>query len=649
MVPPIPLGTLLRQRYLIQAVLGQGGFGRTYLAVDQERFDERCVLKEFSVPYEDETLLKKSRALFQREASTLYKLQHPQVPRFWAAFEEEQRVFLVQEYADGQTYRQWLNRRKEQGKTFSEAEVRLFLAQMLPVLSYLHTNDIIHRDISPENIIVKEGPGTIAPGHTALPMLIDFGAVKQATLTSGNTSSAVTRVGKVGYAPPEQLQTGQVYPNSDLYSLAATCLVLLTGKEPRSLLDSQTLDWRWHIHTTITDEFGAILRRMLSVYPGDRYPSAAAVLATIQALAPLHPAGPQTEPPASQRPNGPPLDKTGLPQVFLPNPAALVAGHSPPPPATTALENLAAGPLRSRAQPFTERSHHPGFPPPFPAQASVRWGMLAAFVAGAAIAGSILWKVLTPANRPAGEVWVSGARLPQSEASRIIGYGSANSTVTPAPANAPDLREVPANASQPQTIEFSTGKIAANLEGNLGENSVQAYKLPAAEGQILTASLSGAGVVMNLLRSDQSGLDAAAYQTRSWTGQLPADDQYLIQVAGSGPYTLAVAVTPASRPTQDKIERVTFARGTNGTTVTGAIAPKQLRRYLLKANPGQLVLVRVLQGGVNFVAIAPNGQRIGGSSTNAKEWKGRLPSAGDYVIEVTANQADDYALSIEIF
>lgn len=647
MVPPIPLGTLLRQRYLIQAVLGQGGFGRTYLAIDQERFDERCVLKEFSVPYDDELLLKKSRSLFQREASTLYKLQHPQVPRFWAAFEEEQRVFLVQEYAEGLTYRQLLNRRKEQGKTFGEAEVRLFLRQMLPVLAYLHGNGIVHRDISPENIIRKEDVGAIAPDTAALPMLIDFGAVKQATLSSSaNSTSAVTRVGKVGYAPPEQLQTGQVYPNSDLYSLAATCLVLLTGKEPRSLLDSQTLDWRWHIHATITEEFGAVLRRMLSVYPGDRYPTAEAVLTVMQTLSPVLTDGRLTELPEKETliPGSSTQAQSGLSSVLLPK----LAANSPHLTDATTLERLAVVPTSTRSRPASGRSPRSGLSMALPPQPRVRWGMVIAFLAGAAIAGSILWKVLTPANRPGGEVWISGARLPQSEASRIIGSDSANSTVPPMAPTA-SRREVPVSVGQPQTIEFPAGKIAVNLEGNLAENSFQAYKLPASAGQILTASLSGAGVVMNLLRSDQSGLDAAAYQTRSWTGQLPADDQYLVQIAGSGPYTLSVAITPLSRPTPDKIERVIFARGTNGTTVTGTIAAKQLRRYLLKANAGQLVLVRVLQGSVNFAAIAPNGQRIGGSSTNSKEWKGRLPSAGDYVIEITANQPDDYALSIEIF
>ncbi|MGC8714384.1 MAG: protein kinase domain-containing protein, partial [Leptodesmis sp.] len=287
MAPPIPLGTLLRQRYLIQQVLGQGGFGRTYLAIDQERFDERCVLKEFSVPYEDPTLIQKSQLLFQREASTLYQLQHPQIPRFWAAFEEGQRLFLVQDFVEGPTYRTLLKERKQQGAVFSEAGVLHFLIHILPVLGYIHDRGIIHRDISPDNIILKGQGTTPAPGllqaEAGLPVLIDFGAVKEAA-THWPVNSTTTRVGKVGYAPPEQLQTGRVYPNSDLYALAATSFVLLTGQEPRSLLDSQTLEWKWQPYASISDGLAVILLRMLSVYPGDRYQSAQAVLQDMQPL-----------------------------------------------------------------------------------------------------------------------------------------------------------------------------------------------------------------------------------------------------------------------------------------------------------------------------------------------------------------------------
>lgn len=645
MAPPIPLGTLLRQRYLIQQVLGQGGFGRTYLAIDQERFDERCVLKEFSVPYEDPTLIQKSQLLFQREASTLYQLQHPQIPRFWAAFEEGQRLFLVQDFVEGPTYRSLLKERKQQGAVFSEAEVLHFLMHMLPVLGYIHDRGIIHRDISPDNIILKGQGITPAPGllqaEAGLPVLIDFGAVKEAA-THWPVNSTTTRVGKVGYAPPEQLQTGRVYPNSDLYALAATSFVLLTGQEPRSLLDSQTLEWKWQPYASISDGLAVILLRMLSVYPGDRYQSAQAVLQDMQPL--IDPSQVLTE-----------LQPPKLKPIELP---ANLGQH----------RSAHAFPLPYPASAHPQINSLPPTPAPSPAetrppqttyrktgQPSVRRMRIAiatAFLLGTALAGSFLWRVFTEAPTNNREVWVSGARLPESEASQIVGASGtnpANLAIQPSANSIGAGSSATSKAAPPQSIQFPTGKISTVLQGNLQQYNLQPYILQASQGQILTATLDGSGVVMNLLRSNQEGVDAAAYQTRNWTGSLPADDNYLIQISGTGPYTLEVAVTPTSRPTQEMTERVSFAKGTNGTTVTGNIAPNQIRRYLLKARQGQIVLVKVLQGQVSLSTIAPNGDRIGGSTTTSKDWKGRLPMEGDYVIEVSTTQPGDYALSFEIF
>lgn len=647
MAPPIPLGTLLRQRYLIQQVLGQGGFGRTYLAIDQERFDERCVLKEFSVPYEDKTLIQKSQTLFQREASTLYQLQHPQIPRFWAAFEEGQRLFLVQDFIEGPTYRFLLKERKQQGTVFSEAEVLHFLMHMLPVLSYVHDRGIVHRDISPDNIILKSQAPTptnaLVPAAAGLPVLIDFGAVKEAA-THRPLTSTTTRVGKVGYAPPEQLQTGRVYPNSDLYALAATTFVLLTGQEPRSLLDSQTLEWQWHPYASISQGLAAILLRMLSVYPGDRYQSVQAVLQDLQFL--IDPSQDLTELQSSKTKaidlpvnlnQSRPVNSFPSPYQYQ-SPVSFQANQSHPLPAPS--------PVEARLSRTTFRKTRPA------SSQRMRVGIAVAFLLGTAVAGSFLWRMFTEPPSNNREVWVSGARLPESEASQIIGasgINSENSAIQPS-SNSLEARSLAIQKSAPpQPIQFPVGRISTVLQGNLQQHNLQPYILEAAQGQILTATLDGAGVVMNLLRSNQEGIDAAAYQTRNWTGSLPVDDNYFIQISGTGPYTLEVAVTPTSRPTQEMTERVSFAKGTNGTTVTGKIAPTQIRRYLLKAQQGQIVLVKVLQGQVSLSAIAPNGDRIGGSTTTSRDWKGRLPMAGDYVMEVSTTQPEDYALSFEIF
>jgi len=634
MVLSIPVGTVLRQRYVVQQVLGQGGFGRTYLALDQERFSEPCVLKEFLVPYQDGTLIEKSKILFQREASILYQIQHPQIPRFWASFEDEQRLFLVQDFVEGETYRRLIIDRKHQGATFSEPEVLHFLSHMLPVLTYIHDRDIVHRDITPENIILRiqgttQFGTTMLESESGLPVLIDFGAVKEAT-SHWPLMSTATRVGKVGYAPPEQLQTGKVYPNSDLYALAATCLTLLTGKEPPSLLDSQTLTWKWQSHANISDGLGNILQKMLSVYPGDRYQSAHEVAAELQPLLENSPESTLLPPlPArkSNRPGKRPLASSAF-EGNKPNHSAV-------------------------SYSFSSNSDNKEPPRSLKSQESIKRrvgiGIAATVLVGLGVALPVWWQTRVGNTDSNGDVWVSGAKLPRSEASRIIesqGINASGSALK-VPSN-PDNSSAKVNQT-PQRIQFPPGKTSTLLKGNLQDSDLQPYVLEGAQGQIMTATLEGSGVTMNLLRSNQEAVDSAAYQTRSWTGQLPADDQYLIQVSGYGPYSLDVAVTPASRPTQEETQRVAFSRGMTGTTVTGQISPSQVRRYLLKAKQGQILALKVLQGKVSLSTIAPNGVRIGGSATNSRNWQGRLPVDGDYVIEITTQQAGDYVLSLEIF
>ena len=92
----IPTGTILQNRYRVLSILGQGGFGRTYLAEDQGRFNELCALKELLPPQDNAYALEKSKELFQREAQILYQIQHPQIPQFRATFEQDQRFFLMQ-------------------------------------------------------------------------------------------------------------------------------------------------------------------------------------------------------------------------------------------------------------------------------------------------------------------------------------------------------------------------------------------------------------------------------------------------------------------------------------------------------------------------------------------------------------------------
>lgn len=279
-------GTRLRDRYVIVRPLGQGGMGRTYLAEDTGRFNEWVTLKELMPTLQGTQALQKAEELFQREAAILYKLSSPQIPRFWEFFREGKRLFLVQDYIEGKTYQTLLEERMARGQRFSETEIVELLWQLLVVLSYLHSLGIIHRDISPDNIICRSSDG--------LPILIDLGGVIEIPLAVGQTVSSSspsvpfsskTRLGKMGYSPDEQMRLGIVAPHSDLYALAVTALVLMTGKHPHDLTDPDTLHWIWQQELSLSPRVSFMLNRMLAPHPSDRFHSADEVLEYLLATA----------------------------------------------------------------------------------------------------------------------------------------------------------------------------------------------------------------------------------------------------------------------------------------------------------------------------------------------------------------------------
>jgi serine/threonine-protein kinase len=297
----IQAGQTLGDRYIIIRQIGQGGFGKTYLAEDLNRFREACVLKEFSPQVQTPYIVQKAEELFQREASVLYKLQHPQIPRFRELLrinlQGKESLFLVQDYIDGETYNSLLNNRQKQGLKFTETEIRQLLQQILPVLEYIHSLGVIHRDISPDNLMLRSSD--------KLPVLIDFGGVKQVAATvasqyyqTGAITSPTngTLLGKIGFAPPEQMQTGMVSTHSDLYALAVTVLVLLTGKQPQELIDTYNFTWQWRREIRLSSALGEIIDKMLSPIASDRYQTARQLL---QVLNPQSVSYPQTQPPTS--------------------------------------------------------------------------------------------------------------------------------------------------------------------------------------------------------------------------------------------------------------------------------------------------------------------------------------------------------------
>jgi serine/threonine protein kinase len=274
---PIATDTLLQQRYRILNMLGEGRFGRTYLAVDRGRGDAYCAIEELAPFAQFSSAVAKAKEIFKKEATLLYQLQHSQVPRFWTTVEEQSRLLLIRDYIPGKTYRDLLEDRRNVGRTFNEAEVCQFLLEILPVIGYIHSKGTIHRDLSPEHIVCRDADN--------LPVPIDFGVVKEfANKLQVSPDSPRMAIGQPGYAPIEQLQHGQVYPNSDLYTLGVTAIVLLTGKEPSALFEGGKMNWAWRQWTEIDDGFVNVLNRMLSPQPTDRYQSAIEVEQDLQAL-----------------------------------------------------------------------------------------------------------------------------------------------------------------------------------------------------------------------------------------------------------------------------------------------------------------------------------------------------------------------------
>ncbi|MBW4490182.1 MAG: serine/threonine protein kinase [Trichocoleus desertorum ATA4-8-CV12] len=275
---PIHPDLILDKRYKIVRMLGQGGFGRVYLAENLNRFHEYCVLKEFAPQVKGTAVLQKAAELFQREAGVLYQLHHPQIPEFRELIQThlngEDYLFLVQQYIEGPTYWELL----EQGQKFSETDALALLLDLLPVLEYIHAQGVIHRDISPDNLIQQR--------FTGQPVLIDFGGVKQVAATAVRqlTQQAIsTQLEKQGYTPLEQ-RYGKASPASDLYALAVTVLVLLTGKNPTELYDSHQRTWCWQQTLKLNPRFAAVLEKMLAERESDRYASTQEVK---QALKPL--------------------------------------------------------------------------------------------------------------------------------------------------------------------------------------------------------------------------------------------------------------------------------------------------------------------------------------------------------------------------
>ncbi len=231
---PIPLkaGEVLRGRYRIRRIIGQGGMGSIYLADDLRLEGRQCALKEVE---HDRTLpqdmVREARDQFLREATVLARLDHPNLPKVSDFFSISSRDYLVMDYVPGKDLRTLMLEARQEGRFLLESEVLSWASQLCDALNYLHGQEppILHRDIKPSNLKVTP---------SGLLKLVDFGLVK--LLAPGEVTITVLQgQGTALYTPLEQYggDSGHTDVRSDIYSFGATLYHLLTNQSPTDARD----------------------------------------------------------------------------------------------------------------------------------------------------------------------------------------------------------------------------------------------------------------------------------------------------------------------------------------------------------------------------------------------------------------------------
>jgi WD40 repeat protein/tRNA A-37 threonylcarbamoyl transferase component Bud32 len=556
---------MLRGRYRVVRPIGQGGFGKTYLAMDVDRLNARCVIKQFSPQVKGTKSLDKAVQLFQQEAERLNELgEHPQIPTLLAYFEQEQRLYLVQQFIEGQT----LLQETTQYGHFGERQIREVLVGVLPLLKFVHDHRVIHRDITPSNIIRRASDNKL--------VLIDFGVAK--LLSVETTGQPGTRIGTEGYAPMEQLRGGKAYPASDIYSLAATCVFLMTHVKPDDLYDPMEGRWLWRdrLHQqggSISNAIAQILDTMLKDLVSERYPSAAAVMRDLRIAL----SRPATEPSAIASP--------GLPQ-----PRSLHPGL-----ASSQPSNLPS--IASPSTPPISPSGQPANQPPTPSRPSVPAGRMFNSPSSAppsggqgnrcllTLTGHSRW-VMAVCISPDGQTVISGGlddaiRVWSLETGKLLQTLKAHTKPINCLSISPDSRML-ASGSDDQTIKLwnlTNGSLLHTLMGHSRD--------------VKSVAFYGVG---HLLAS--GGEDRTA---RIW--QLATGEALRIFSNTAG-MIRAVAVSPDSQ-----------------ILASGGL-DNQIKLWSLKTGELLRTLPRSHFGAVNTIAIAPNGKILisGSKDKTIKIW-----------------------------
>lgn len=268
-------GTLLHNgTFRIERVLGQGGFGITYLATDLN-LQRYVAIKEF-FPKDfcdrDETtshvtlgnkntveFVNRLKAKFLKEARNIAKFDHPNIIRIYAAFEEHNTAYYVMDFIEGDSLSVMIKR----DGPLSESKAKRYMKQVGEALAYVHSHKLNHLDVKPANIMVREKDDT--------PILIDFGLSKQYDEQTGENTSSL--MGKTpGYAPPEQMgnKVHQFAPATDVYALGATFYKLLTGITPPDASDRIAGEELAPLPDTISETTKAVISNALILNKNSR-------------------------------------------------------------------------------------------------------------------------------------------------------------------------------------------------------------------------------------------------------------------------------------------------------------------------------------------------------------------------------------------